>query len=204
MRLLKATILTGIFFLITGCGGSENRTAENPKTEKAEKISMKFDGKEVFFEPSYARFGTFKKGLIQKVSDIQNKDERVESVVHRIYLANYDLQLTDPSKQDYRRISSDGQHRVEIQIEAEENSPENAQLKIGEYSYKKEPFNRISWVFLSYFKDGKDRNENLQASEFAGKVKITSVSDTEIKGEIDVFDKNEFVKGSFTAQKLGQ
>lgn len=202
MRLLKATILTGIFFLISGCGGSENQTAENPKN--AEKISMKYEGKEVSFEPSYARFATFKKGLIQKVSDIQNKDERADAVVHRIYLANYDLQLTDPSKQDYRRISSDGKYRVEIQIEAEENAPEKVQLKNGEYGYKKEPFNRISYVFLSYFKDGKDTNENLQAAEFAGKVKITSVSDTEIKGEIDVFDKNEFVKGSFTARKLGR
>lgn len=163
----KKLILLIALLLISGCGGSENKTAEVPKNENGEKISMKFDGKEVSFEPSYARFTTFKKGLILKDSDIQNKDERVDAVVHRIYLANYDLQLTDPSKQDYRRISSDGQHRVEIQIEAEENS----QLKTGEYSYKKEPFNRISWVFLSYFKDGKDQNENLQASEFGGKVK---------------------------------
>lgn len=200
----KKLILLISFLLISGCGGSGNKTAEALKTESSEKISMKFDGKEISFEPSYARFATFKKGLIRNVSDIQNKDERVDAVVHRIYLANYDLQLTNPSKQDYRRISFDGQYRVEIQIEAEENAPENAQLKTGEYSYKKEPFNRISYIFLSYFKDGKDTNENLQASEFVGKIKIHSVSNTEIKGEIDVFDKNEFVKGVFTARKLGQ
>jgi hypothetical protein len=202
MQNLRLFSVLLIIFSLFGCGKTE--TAENPKAESGEKISMKFQGREVSFEPSYARFATFKKGLVQKVSDIQNKDEQVEAVVHRIYLANYDLQLTDPAKQDYRRISADRQYRVEIQIEAEENSPENAQLKPGEYSYKKEPFNRVSWVFLSYFKDGNDRNENLQASEFAGKVKITSISDAEIKGEIDVFDKNEFVKGNFTARKLGQ
>lgn len=200
----KKLILLIALLLISGCGGSENKTAEVPKNENREQISMKFDGEEISFEPSYARFTTFKKGLIQKTSDIQNKNERIEAVVHRIYLANYDLQISDPSKQDYRRISSDGQHRVEIQIEAEENAPENAQLKTGEYGYKKEPFNRVSWVFLSYFKDGNDRSENLQAAEFGGKVKITSVSEMELKGEIDVFDKNEFVKGSFTARKLGR
>lgn len=202
MKLLRATILTGFFLLISGCGGSENQTAEAPKTENREKISMKFEGGEVFFAPSYARFATFKKGLILKDSDVQNKNERVQAIVHRIYLANYDLQLTDSSKQDYRRINSDGQYRVEIQIEAEENAAENTQLKVGEYVYKPAPFNRISYVFLSYFKDGKDRSENLQASEFGGKIKITSVTDAEIKGEIDVFDRNEFLKGEFTAQKL--
>jgi hypothetical protein len=70
--------------------------------------------------------------------------------------------------------------------------------------YRAQPFNRISWVFLSYLKDGKDRSENLQAAEFGGTVKITSVTDIEIEGKIDVFDRSEFVKGSFTARKLGQ
>jgi hypothetical protein len=203
MKLLRATILTGFFLLISGCGGDgENKTAEAPKTENREKVSMKYEGKEISFEPKYAKFATIKKGLILKDSDIQSKNERVPAIVHRIYLANYDLQLTDSSKQDYRRISSDGEYRVEIQIEAEEGAAENTQPKVGEYVYKPAPFNRISYVFLSYFKDGKDRSENLQTSEFGGKIKITSVTDTEIKGEIDVFDRNEFLKAGFTAQKL--
>lgn len=167
-----------------------------------DKISMKYDGKEVSFEPKHARFATFKKGLIEKISGIQNKNERVSAVVHRIYLANYDLQLTDAEKQDYRRIASDGQYRVEIQIEADESAVVEAPLKVGEYFYKPTPFNRISYVFLSYAKDGKDSSQNLQAAEFDGKIKITSVTETEVKGEIEVFDQKEFVKGSFTAQKL--
>lgn len=190
--------------MISGCGGSENQTAENPKTESGEKISIRFEGKEVSFEPSYARFATFKKGLILKDSDIQNKDERVESVVHRIYLANYDLQLTDPSKQDYRRISADGQYRVEIQIEAEKDAAENALLKAGEYRHKDEPFNRISWITISHFREGKDTNHILAGKSATGTVKIFSVSDGEITGEIDFSDLDGSVKGKFTAQRLSK
>jgi hypothetical protein len=163
---------------------------------------VKCDGKEVSFVSTYAKFATFKKGLILKDSDVSNKDERVPAVVHRIYLSNYDLRLANSEKQDYRRIDSEGQRRVEIQIEAERGATEDARLRVGEYNYKPEPIDRISYVFLSYFKEGKDHHENLQTSEFGGKLKITSVTDTEVEGEIDVFDKNEFVKGHFKAQRL--
>ena len=197
----KLKLISGFLFLVfSGCGGT--KTAEMPKAENPEKISMKYEGKEISFEPKFARFAIFKKGLIQKPSDIQNKSERVPAVVHRIYLANYDLQLQSAEKQDYRRINSDGQIRVEIQIEAEESAGEDVKLKVGEYVYKKEPFNRISYVFLSYFKEGKDFNENLRTAELDGKIRITTVSEREIKGEIDVFDKNEFVKGNFTARRV--
>jgi hypothetical protein len=156
------------------------------------------------FQPNYARFATLRKGLILKDSDTVNKDVRVAAVGHRIYLANYDMQLTNPAGQGHRLIDSEGQYRVAIQIEADKDAADDGQLKVGEYVYRAQPFNRISWVFLSYLKDGKDRSENLQAAEFGGTVKITSVTDNEIEGKIDVFDRSEFVKGSFTARKLGQ
>jgi hypothetical protein len=136
--------------------------------------------------------------------EIHNKQDRKPAVVHRIYLSNYDLRLTDPAKQDYQRISTDRKYRVEIQIEAEQEADERTRLRVGEYVYKYKPFDRISYVFLSYLKEGMDRSENLQASEFGGSVRITSVSDTTIEGEIDVFDKNEFVKGNFKAQRLNK
>ena len=188
--------------MICGCGGKE--TPETPKTGSAEKILMEFDGKEVSFQPSYARFATFKKGLILKDSSIQNKDERVESVVHRIYLANYDLQLTDSSKQDYRRIVSDGQNRVEVQIEAEKDAPETAPMKVGNYSFKSEPFDRISSIIFSRFKDGKDLSHIVGGKAATGTIKISSVSDDEITGEIDVSDGDKSVKGKFKARRLGK
>jgi hypothetical protein len=197
MRLFTIVIPFALLFLLFACGKKEV-----PPMPSGERIAMKHDGREVSFEPTHARFATFKKGVILRDSDIQNKNERVAAVVHRIYLANYDLQLTNAAEQDYRRIRSEGQYRVEITIEAAETATENAQLQAGEYVYKPDPFGRVSHVFLSYFKEGKDRSENLQTAEFGGKVRITSVTDSEIGGEIDVFDNTEYVKGSFTAQKL--
>jgi hypothetical protein len=200
MRTIILSILITITFLQFGCG--ERQTDEQPESESAEKISVKFENKEISFEPNYARFVTFRKGLILNDSAISNKSERVEATVHRIYLANYDLKLTDPNKQDYQRISSGGQYRIEIQIEAEKAAPENAALKVKEYQTKTEPFDRVSWVTISRFNEGKDSNSILGGSNAAGTVKITSVTDAEISGEIDFSDSDGNVKGKFTARKL--
>jgi hypothetical protein len=201
MRKPKTIILIIFLLSLFGCGG-ETRNADAPKTESAEKISVRFEEKEISFEPTYAKFATFKKGLILNDSAIQNKNERVEATVHRIYLANYDLRLTDPSKQDYTRINSDGQYRVEIQIEAEKDAAENASLKIKNYQTKTEPFDRVSSVVISRFDDGKDSNSILGGSKASGTVKIISVTDAEISGEIDFSDSDGTVKGKFTAKKL--
>lgn len=202
MKISKMTLLVGASLFLVCCGSTSSGDPTRTESASGGKIAIKYGGKEVFLEPTYARFATFKKGLILKDSDIQNKNERVPAVVHRIYLANYDLQLTNAAEQDYQRIGSDGQHRIEIQIEAEETADESARLRVGDYVYKRDPFDRISYVFVSYLKDGKDHSENLETAEFGGKVMITSVTDSEIKGEIDVFDKNEFVKGRFKARRL--
>jgi hypothetical protein len=203
MQKLIAPFLFAGLFVLAGCGAAE--TAEPAtKAESPKNISVRFEKRETAFDSNYARFATFRKGLILTDSAIHDKNERVDAVVHRIYLANYDLQLTDPSKQDYQRISSDGQFRVSIQIEADKDAPDNAALKVGEYGFKKEPFNRVSHVFLSYLKDGKDMNVIVHGEETGGKVRITSVTGTEIQGEIDISDKDESVKGTFTARRLGK
>ena len=201
MRKLKTLFLSIILLSLFGCGGA-TKPDDAPKSKDAEKISVKFENKEISFEPTYAKFATFKKGLILKDSDIQNKNERVEATVHRIYLANYDLKLTDPSKQDYTRIASDGQFRVEIQIEAEKDAADDASLKIKNYQTKTEPFDRVSWITISRFDNGKDYNSMLGGSKASGTVKIISVTEAEISGEIDFSDSDGTVKGKFTAKKL--
>lgn len=198
------TFLVAACLFVGSCGGTRPTEFARAEDDQVEQITMKFGGKEVSFQPNYGRFTTFRKGLILNDSDFQNEDDRVTAVVHRIYLANYDMQLTNAAGRDHRLIDSEGQYRVEIQIEADKDAADDSQLNVGEYVYKAQPFNRISWVFLSYLKDGKDRSENLQTAEFGGTVRITSVTDKEIEGEIDVFDRREFVKGTFTARTLGQ
>lgn len=197
MRKQSLIILTIIFLSLSGCN-NKNAT----KTESGERLTLRFEDKEVSFEPSYAKFTTFKKNLIVNESAIRNKSEQIEATVHRIYLANYDLNLTDPNKQDYGRINAEGQYRVEIQIEAEKGASENAALKAGEYGQKSEPFDRVSWISISRFDNGKDSSSMLGGSKASGTVKITSLSDAEISGEVDFSDSDGSVKGKFTARKL--
>ncbi len=200
MKRIYTTLFFGLILLTLGC---TKDTDDESNTDSNREIYVKVDGKEISFRPSYSAFASFRRGLILKESDITNKADRKSAVVHRIYLANYDLGLTDPRNQDYRRIDSEGQVRIEIQIEAEEGSGPEASPQ-GEYEYKPKPYGRISYVFISYMKNGRDRGENLQTKDFAGKIKLTSINDDAIEGEIDVLDKDKFVKGEFKAKRLNQ
>lgn len=78
--------LAAVLLVLAGCRGFV--PVEQTTVPDAPQIRLKYGGREVSFEPTYARFATFKKGLILKDSDIQNEGERVSAVVHRIYLAN--------------------------------------------------------------------------------------------------------------------
>jgi hypothetical protein len=184
-----------------GCNGAKPNQPETA-VKSDSLVSTKFSNEEVSWEPTYATFATYKKGLILKDSDMHRKEDRLPAVVHDIYLANYDLQMTDAKKQDYKKINSAGQYRVEIRFEAKADAPENVSLQVGEHTYKQEPYNRISSVFIAHRKDNADYNEFIRPEQFVGNVTITSVTDREIKGEIDVSDKQKFVKGKFTAQRL--
>lgn len=200
MKTLFTLVIFSILFSF-GCGRSGPSADSAPV--KAESLRIRVDGRVLSIDPSYATFTTFKRGLILKESDITNKPGRRSGVVHRIYLANYDLELTDSRNQDFRRIDSEGQVRIEIQIEAEEGSTPEATPR-GQYEHKSEPYGRISWVSVSYMKNGRDRSENLQAKDFAGKIKILSATNDEIQGEIDVFDREKYVKGAFKAKRLNK
>jgi hypothetical protein len=57
------------------------------------------------------------------------------------------MQLTNPAGQGHRLIDSEGQYRVAIQIEADKDAADDGQLKVGEYVYRAQPFNRICGYF---------------------------------------------------------
>lgn len=198
IKCVMPTLLAALVAISCACGAATQSPTEDPGS----KISMKVNDREVSFEPTYARFATFKKDLILDTDGIHDKTKRVPSVVHRIYLANFDLALTDPGKSDLRPVKNAGEYLVEIQIEAAKDAAEDAPLRPGVYEYRREPFDRLSWVFMGYLHEGKSRSENLQAAEMSGTLTLTSVTETEIEGTIDVFDRKEFVKGNFKAQKL--
>jgi hypothetical protein len=200
MKKIFLSILTAVVFSLSGCGAGSAENASENKTSDV--IFLKIGGEENSFVPSSAKFAAFKKGLMLNDSALANKNGPVEALVYRIYLANYDLKLTDPKKNEFERIGSNGQYRIEIQIEAERDAAVDAPLKTREYKHNPEPFNRVSWVMIARYKDGKDSSVILGGGRASGSLKITSVTDTEISGEVDFSDTDGHVGGKFTAQKI--
>jgi len=183
--------------LLAGCG--DTAPPEPVRNVSPPALAVAFGEQTFAFDPTYAAFTTLRRNLILTDSAIASRSERVPATFHRIYLANYDLQLTDPAQQDYRRIDADGQFRVEIQIEAEKDAPPDAPVRPGEYGPAPTPFDRVSWVAIDrYGKAG----TMLAGSQAAGIVRIVSSSASEITAEIDFSDSDGRVQGSFTAQRL--
>ena len=186
--------------LLAGCG--DKPPPEPVQSDRPPALTVAFGEQTFAFEPTYAAFATLRRNLILTESAIVNRPERVPATVHRIYLANYDLQLTDPAQQDYRRIDADGQLRVEIQIEADRDAPADAPVRPGEYRPASEPFNRVSWIGIARYRNGKDAGTMLAGTQATGTVAITSATPERITGELDVSDADGRVRGRFAAQRL--
>lgn len=185
--------------LLAGCRDKAPPQRSGEASPPSPAITVEFGQQTFAFDPAYAKFATLRHSLILSDSAIANRAERVPATVHRIYLANYNLQLTDPARQDYRPIDAAGQFRVEIQIEAERDAPVDAPIRPGEYGPAPTPFERVSWVGIARYGEA---GTMLAGSRAAGTVRIVSVTDSEITVEIDFSDTDGRVQGSFTAQRL--
>lgn len=113
--------------LLAGCADSPRPGQSGQDGPPA--ITLNFDGEAVPFEPTYATFSTYRKNLVLTDAAIANPQERVPATVHRILLANYDLQAARAGLEDFRRIHSPGQFRVDIQIEAGMDTPADAPIR---------------------------------------------------------------------------
>lgn len=177
------------------CSGGAKR-GEKAGVNNSKKISISYDGNQTTWEQTSGLAFSLVKTL---VSDVDSRFKE-KARVHRIVLANYDLGQNDEQPEKYRRIEAPKQYRVEIQIEPEQ-SAQDEPLRVGTYTFKPEPYNRLSFVFISYYREGKDYSDGLQSSKFQGHVKITSVTDGWVEGVIDVTDGDEAVSGSFIARR---
>lgn len=124
-----------------------------------------------------------------------------------IYLASYDMDTTHSGTMRKPLTAAD-QIRVGMSLVGEEGTNNQSPLKVGSYKASgTEKFNKIDWLSVSTFADGKevktDFDTNFSTSKITGEVKITSVTADSITGEIDVTDGDKSVKGAFTAKTAG-
>lgn len=165
-------------------------------------ISIEDEGAAVSLIPVFAGFQTMDHHVINDAKAIGDASARTTAAVVRIYLANYPLGIKDASKQDFEKAESAGQTRMQLQIELDEGAETASGPAPGTYTYKSEPFGRLSWISISRFENGRDVTVNLQPSKLTGSVRITEANANEITGSIDVTDGRRAVKGDFKATRF--
>ena len=148
-------------------------------------------------------------GSDTSVKTFTDKDGKMtKAPITYIYLANYDLDMTNAGTMRKPLTAAD-QIRVGLALTGEESPDDKAAFKAGTYkAAPTEKYNKIDWLSVSTFADGKeaktDFETNFSQSKITGEVKITSVTADSISGEIDVTDGDKSVKGSFTAKAPGK
>ncbi|HMS08926.1 MAG TPA: hypothetical protein PKE66_05550, partial [Pyrinomonadaceae bacterium] len=99
-----------------------------------------------------------------------------------------------------RTLAAEGETRVMFQIVGEEGTDEKTKMKPGTYTTKCEKYNCVDFVNLSRFANGKEEKISVDTRKAEGEVRITSVTDDTISGEIDLTEGGNSVKGPFTAK----
>jgi len=124
-------------------------------------------------------------------------------VMYSIYLTNYDGDVNDLQRE---MPKTDGQIRVEIQVVGAEGSTATTPLKPGTYNASQfsdgiNKFGKALDVRVNLFENGKMMDQGISTvNPRRGFVKISSVDDETVAGEIDMSDDFRSVKGEFNAK----
>ena len=124
------------------------------------------------------------------------------AATYNVYAASYELDAANFAMTLQKPLTADDQVRVEFSLVGEEGTNDKAALKTGTYSAKADKYMKVESVGLVTRKGGADSKNWFDRSTLTGEVKLTSVSDDSISGDIDVTAGESSVKGSFTAKIL--
>ena len=182
--IIYLTIITSIFLIACGGGGSE--------------LNVKYGSQEKDFTPTssftYHTTKTFSKNA-------NGEKERTSASKSTIYLANFDL---DTSKAMIslakQKVSKAEEVKVVFAILGEAGSSGSKDpIKTGEYLPENKQFKTLENVDIFSY-DGKDQKRtSFKFNGMKGKVVIDSVTDEKITGSIDLSDGENSIKGTFTA-----
>lgn len=124
-------------------------------------------------------------------------------VIYSIYLSNYD---SDARTLQSEMPKADNQIKVEIQVVGAEGSTASTPLKEGTYNASQfsdgiNKFNKTLDIRANLYGNGVVQNQGISpVNPRKGFVKIISVDDEKVKGEIDMSDDFRSVKGEFSAK----
>lgn len=139
-------------------------------------------------------------GVTKTFTDINQKI--TTAATYNVYAASYDLDAGNFAMTLQKPLTAEDQVRVEFSLVGEEGTTEKSALKTGTYSAKADKYMKVETVGIVTRKGSAESKNWLDRSTLTGEVKLTSVSDNSISGDIDVTAGESSVKGSFTAKIL--
>ncbi|MEQ1643203.1 MAG: hypothetical protein ABL959_07140 [Pyrinomonadaceae bacterium] len=182
----KLIVITMCSLLISACGGGSGSSLAIKSGDR----SMSFTAKS-----SSTDFGNV-------IATSPGKPD-LQTSVHTIYLANYEMDRTNVGTMRKPLTSAD-QIRVEFSVTGEAATNEKTPFKVGTYVVANDKINDIRYVKVTTFADGKENKIDFDTmssmSKITGEVKLTSVTETELSGSIDITEGDKSVKGNFTAK----
>ena len=181
---IAKSVLAALFLAACSSGGGNNFHVKSPAA----------GDKDLPIKSSY----TF--AVTKTFTDINQKI--TTAATYNVYAANYDLDAGNFAMTLNKPLTADDQVRVEFSLVGEEGTNDKAPLKTGTYSAKADKHMKVETVGIVTRKGGADSKNWLDRSALTGEVKLTSVSDDSISGDIDVTAGDSSVKGSFTAKIL--
>lgn len=179
-RTLFLALLT--LLLALGCTQDSAPPADTSEPEQAAQAEPEgfqlhlIGGDNPGFEPTHVRI-----------------DLRRDTKRSAIILANYDFELKPKTANSLSPVDQEGQTRIHITIGGREGATFENPLPVGEYPAESTSIDEYT------FADGEQKRKNVDNEE--GLIVITEVTDTHIRGNLDVSGEDNFrLKGDFEAQ----
>ncbi len=138
--------------------------------------------------------------VTKSFTDMNNKITTAAS--YNVYAANYDLDAGNFGMTLQKPLTADDHLRLEFSLVGAEGTNDKAALTTGTYSAKADKYMKVETVGIVTRKGGSDTKNWFDRGALTGEVRLTSVTDDAISGDIDITAGESSVKGSFTAKIL--
>ncbi len=197
----KLLLIALLSALLTACGSTGTGTDAGVTTTAPPKLDIKVGGKNSTLD--------VKSGAVypsEMVATAPGKPD-VKTFLHKIYLANFEIDTSGGSGWVNKPLTAPDQMRVEIDLLGENGTNKDSPFKVGTYTAQADKTNGVRFVEIRTFegeKETKTSFDNLMSigggKKTEGEVKITNVTADTVSGEVNLTEGDKSIKGSFTAK----
>lgn len=180
---MKIATFIGITFLVmifTACSSAEQKSSSAD-------ININFEGLKTDLKIKDAV--CYKFGYVP-----ENK-----STTYAVEFANFDADLEN-KKFDSIKLG-EGQTKLRILLSVRDDGS-GSDLKTGQFSNEIKLPKHVVRTLAYTFQDGKEKMSDMDITRSKGIFELSAVTETEIKGKLDLNNDSYSIKGSFSAKRI--